>query len=108
MQRFLIFLLFISYSSSEYCKGGKRIRGICLCPKGSRLIKDDCVNIQNIITNQTRPCPFGYIRTPDGKCKRRNGPIVSKEASYIFISRGINGYFSSIKYKRKQIYYSLS
>ena len=41
MQRFLIFLLFISYASSEFCKGGVKKFGKCICPKGYKYIQEE-------------------------------------------------------------------
>ena len=51
MQRFLIFLLFISYVSSEYCKGGikvggKVIFGKCICPTNTRLVNGVCLTYE--------------------------------------------------------------
>ena len=79
MQRFLIFLLFISYVSSEYCKGGIKVDGKCVCPNGKILVKGTCVKISGRI----RPCPPGSRRLPDGTCSRRILPI-KKPVIYLY------------------------
>ena len=96
MQRFLIFLLFISYASSENCKGGIILGGKCVCPKGTKKINEDCVDESGRITPIIKPCPPGFIRLTNGTCIKF--PIRPFRPTVV---RGINGYFSSIKYKRK-------
>ena len=45
MQRFLIFLLFISYISNGNCKRGIKLFGRWECPSGTELIQGECVKI---------------------------------------------------------------
>lgn len=69
MERFLIFLLFISFVSSEFCKGGtKAINNKCICPKGTILKQNECVNANSQTKNDLKPCPKGMIRLNNGTC----------------------------------------
>ena len=86
MQRFLIFLLFISYVSSYECKGGEKVDGKCICPDGAKLIDGDCVKASERLTTIIKPCPPGYVRLTNGTCKKfliktsePIGPIVVKK-----------------------------
>ena len=81
MNKFLIFLLFISYVSSEYCKGGIKVGGKCVCPKQTKLVQGDCVKISERITSRIRPCPPGSRRLSDGTCSRL---IVRKPVIYLY------------------------
>ena len=91
MQEFLIFLLFISYASSEFCKGGLIKFGKCICPRGYRYIQEECVKRKTKITSPSRPCPYGYIRGPDGKCKRDpHTHVVRKPVIYLYPEESID------------------
>lgn len=69
MERFLIFLLFISFSSSEFCKGGiKAVNNKCICPKGTILKQNECVNDNSQTKIESSNCPKGQIRLANGTC----------------------------------------
>ncbi len=53
MQRFLTFLLFITYVSNEKCKGGS-IASRWECPNGTELIEGECIKI-----SESLKCPNG-------------------------------------------------
>ena len=90
MEKFLIFLLFISFSSSEFCKGGiKDINNKCICPKGTTLKQNECVNDNSQTKIESNNSPTEQIRLAIGT---KNNPfskiipiqVVKKPVIYLY------------------------